>query len=323
MLRIMLAGTGLAVASMAVGVQAAGPYPDRPVKVIVPWPAGQATDAATRAVADILSQKLGQPFVVDNRAGAGGAIGSDAAARSTPDGYTLLAGSTGATTINPLITKTNYSASSFKPVGVIATVPYVLVSSSQFPAKDARALIAELRAHPGKYTFASSGSGSIGHLTAELFLASTGVKASHVPYKGSGPALVDVMAGRVDFMFDSVTSILPHLKAGRIHVYGLSSATRSASMPDVPTLAEVTDLKTFDLSAWIGLLAPAGTPDAVVATLNKQLQAVVNTADVKRRYLTIGVETPADTAAASMLKVMGNEQTRLQALIKQANIKVD
>ncbi len=235
-------------------------YPNKPVKVVVPWPAGQATDAAARAVADALGEKLGKPFVIDNRAGAGGAIGSESVARSNRDGYTLLAGSTGAISVNPLLMKTNYSTASFAPVGLIATVPYVLVTSASFPAKDTQALIGELRSHPGKYTYASSGNGSIGHLTTELFLSNAGIKASHVPYKGSGPALVDVMAGRVDFMFDSVTSILPQIKSGRLRVYAVTSAKRSTAIPDVPTIAEVTDLKRFDVYAWIGLMAPAGTP---------------------------------------------------------------
>src|SRR4030095_15877976 len=182
---------------------AADPYPSKPVKVIVPWTAGQATDAAARAVAERLGSTMKQPFIVDNRAGAGGAIGSDAVAKSPPDGYTLLAGSTGSVTVNPLLFKTNYDTKSFAPAGLIATVPYVLVTAESFPAKDAQALIALLRSNPGKYSFASSGNGSIGHLISELFVSKIGAKVSHIPYKGSSGALVDVIAGRVDFMFDS------------------------------------------------------------------------------------------------------------------------
>ncbi|WP_269758722.1 tripartite tricarboxylate transporter substrate binding protein [Variovorax sp. E3] len=168
-------------------------YPAKPVKVVVPWTAGQATDAAARAVSERLSASLGQAFIIDNKAGAGGAIGSDFVAKALPDGYTLLAGSTGSVTVSPLLTKTNYDGKSFAPVGVIATVPYVLVAANSFPAKDAQALIALVKANPEKYTFATSGGGSIGHLISELFLARIHGKATHVPYKGSSAALVDVL----------------------------------------------------------------------------------------------------------------------------------
>lgn len=298
-------------------------YPKRPVKVVVPWTAGQATDAAARAMSEALSKKMGQPFVIDNRAGAGGAIGSAEVARATPDGYTLLAGSTGPITVNPLLTKTNYSLKSFEPVGIIATVPYVLVSSPGFPAKDAKTLIAELKANPGKYTFASSGTGSIGHLAAELFLSEAGIKATHIPYKGSGPALVDVIAGRVDFMFDSVTSVQPQLSAGKVRAYGVSSAKRSETMPSVPTIAEATDLKSYDVFAWIGFLAPAGTPKNVVESLNKALQETAKSEAVKRMYGTVGLESVNDTSAAGMAKTMDQERARVQTLIKMANIKVE
>ena len=300
---------------------AAEPYPTKPVKVIVPWPPGQATDAATRAVSQHLATSMGQPFIVDNRAGAGGAIGSDAVAKSPPDGYTLLAASTGSVTVNPLISKTPYDFKSFVPAGVIATVPYVLVTSSTFPAKDAPSLIAMLRANPGQYTYASSGNGSIGHLIAELFLSRIDVKSSHVPYKGSGPALIDVMTGRVDFMFDSVTSVLPHVKSGRLKAYGLSSAKRSSTLPDIPSLASVTDLRDFDLYAWIGFMAPAGTPEAALSALNKNIQAAVSSKSVQDQYKTIGVEAAEQGTPADMAKLLDAERTRLGALIRAANIK--
>ncbi len=313
---------GACVAVTATATFAADVFPAKPVKVIVPWPAGQATDAAARAVAEKLGASLGQPFVIDNRAGAGGAIGSDAVAKSPPDGYTLLAGSTGSVTVNPLISRTNYDARSFAPAGVFATVPYVLVTAQSFPAKDAQELIALLKANPGKYSFASSGNGSIGHLISELFVARIGAKATHVPYKGSGGALVDVMAGRVDFMFDSVTSALPHVKSGRAHAYALSSARQSTSLPNVPSLASV-GLRDFDVYAWIGLMAPAGTPEPVLATLNKNIQLAASSKSVKDQFLTLGLEAVEGSTPADMSKIVDVERDRLDGLIKAANIKVD
>ena len=319
---LMLAATCFAL-NAAAPAFAADPYPSKPVKVIVPWTAGQATDAAARAVAERLGAAMKQPFIIDNRAGAGGAIGSDAVAKSPPDGYTLLAGSTGSVTVNPLLFKTNYDTKSFAPAGLIATVPYVLVTAESFPAKDAQALIALLRANPGKYSFASSGNGSVGHLISELFVSKIGAKVSHIPYKGSSGALIDVIAGRVDFMFDSVTSVLPHVKSGRVRAYALSSAKRSTTLPEIPPLATATDLRDFDLYAWIGLMAPSGTPDAVLAALNKNIQEAVSSKLVKDQYLTLGVEAVEASTPADMSKLIDAERSRLGGLIKAANIKAD
>ena len=317
---IAAAGAALALSAQASASEA---FPAKAVKVIVPWTAGQATDVAARAVSERLGAQFKQPFVVDNRAGAGGAVGSEAVAKSAPDGYTLLAGSTGSVTINPLLNKTSYSTRSFAPAGLIATVPYVLVTSEAFPARNAAELVALLKAHPGKYSFASSGNGSIGHLASELFISKLGSKAAHIPYKGSGGALIDVMAGRVDFMFDSVTSILPHLKAGKVRAYGVSSHKKSSMLPEVPSLAEAASLPDYDLFAWIGLLAPAGTPEPVLTQLNREIQAVVASAQIKERYLALGIEAVDASSPADMGRVIEAEKTRLEALIKAANIKVE
>jgi len=309
--------------SCCLPAHSADDYPAKPVKVVVPWTAGQATDAAARAVAERLSASLSQAFIIDNKAGAGGAIGSDFVAKAPPDGYTLLAGSTGSVTVSPLLTKTNYDGKSFAPVGVIATAPYVLVTANSFPAKDAQALIALVQANPGKYTFASSGGGSIGHLISELFLARINGKATHVPYKGSSAALVDVLAGRVDFMFDSVTSVVPHVKSGRAHAYALSSAKPSSTLPQIPTLAASTSLKDFDVYAWIGLMAPVGTPEPILTRLNSSIQAAVSSKVVRDQYLTLGIEVVDKSSPADMAKVMEAERVRLGDLIKAANIKAD
>jgi len=319
----LAAAAAVLALAMSAGASAQAPYPSKPVRVIVPWTAGQATDAAARAVAERLDTTMKQTFIIDNRAGAGGAIGSDMVAKSAPDGYTLLAGSTGSVTINPLLIKTNYDTSSFAPAGIIATVPYVLVTSASFPAKNAKELVALLKANPEKYSFASSGNGSIGHLISELFVSRIGAKVSHIPYKGSSGALVDVLAGRVDFMFDSVTSVLPHVKSGKIRAYGISSARRSTSLPEVPPLADTAGLPDFDLYAWIGLLAPAGTPAPVLASLNEGIHAAVSSESVKEKYLTLGIEPVEASSPADMAKVIEAERTRLQALIKTANIRAE
>jgi tripartite-type tricarboxylate transporter receptor subunit TctC len=320
----VLAAAGIALAAaLATPAFAADPYPARAVRVVVPWPAGPATDVAARAVAERLAASSGQAFVIDNKPGGGGALGSDLVARAAPDGYTLLAGSTGSVTVNPLVSRTSYDAASFVPAGLVATVPYVLVTAPGFPARDAASLLALLRANPGKYSFASSGGGSIGHLISEIFLSKAGVKALHVPYKGSAPAQVDLQAGRVDFMFDSVSAVMPHLRSGRLRAYGLSSARRSASLPDVPPLSVAAGLADFDLYAWIGFVAPAGTPAPVLATLNQQIQQAVASKAVRDQYAILGIEPVDPIAPAELGKLIGEERSRIAALVRSANIKAD
>src|SRR6266571_4901494 len=219
-------------------------YPNRPIRLVVPWPPGQATDLSARLVAQKLSESLGQPLVVDNRPGAGGVIGSDAVAKSAPDGYTLLAGSSGPISINPIVQK----------------VPYVLVANPAFPAAGIREFIANARANPDKYTFASSGTGATGHLVAELFNSMAGIHATHVPYKGSIPAITDLLNGNVTYAFETLAATAGHVKSGRLKAYGISSARRNDALPEVVPVHESAELPGFEVVAWIGYLAPAGTP---------------------------------------------------------------
>ncbi|NLY26625.1 MAG: tripartite tricarboxylate transporter substrate binding protein [Alcaligenaceae bacterium] len=295
-------------------------YPSKTVQVVVPWTPGQATDAAARMAADKLSNAMGQTFVVENKAGAGGTVGAAYVARTKPDGYTLLAGSTGSITTGPLLNGASYAAKDFAPVSLIATVPYVLVTRSDFPAKSAQELVDILVKNPDKYTFASSGVGSIGHLTAELFTNRLGIKATHIPYNGSAKALTDVMSGEVTFMFDSPTSIASHVQSGKVRAYAVSSKNRSQTLPDVPTVAETTALKDFDLIAWIGLLAPAGTPDSVLDALNQQINANLVGQDVQNRYRTLGIDLATSTRA-DMARVIADENERVGNLLKTAGIK--
>jgi tripartite-type tricarboxylate transporter receptor subunit TctC len=296
-------------------------YPAKPVRVIVPWTPGQATDVAARAASEKLATALSQSFIVENRAGAGGTIGATSVARADPDGYTLLAGSSGSVTINPLLMKTAFSPSDLEPAGMVAKVPYVLVSSAELPAQNAQELIELIRKRPEHYTFASSGAGSIGHLASEVFMESAGIKALHVPYKGSAGALTDVLSGQVSFMWDSVASVAPHVKSGRARAYAVSSTERSASMPEVPVLAEVSNIKDFDMVAWVGLMAPKGTPEDRLETINKALLQVLQGGDVKNQFVTLGID-PYPASRQEAKKVLANEEARTRQMIQRLGIEV-
>jgi tripartite-type tricarboxylate transporter receptor subunit TctC len=298
-------------------------YPNRAVKVIVPWPPGQATDIAARLVAQKLQEALGQPFVVDNRSGAGGSLGSEVVARSAPDGYTLLASSSGPISIMPNLQKTPYeSLKDFSPVSLIALAPFALVTNPNFPAKNAREFVQLVRSNPDKYTFASSGTGATAHLVAELFNSMAQLKARHVPYKGSAPALTDVMSGEVDYTIETVASVVSHVKSGRLKAYGVSFARPATGMPDVPTLAEAANLPGYDIGAWIGYSAPAGTPREVLAKLSAEIQKAMQAPELKERYLALGLET-ASMAPDEMAAFLRREQERYGSIIKGAHIKLE
>jgi tripartite-type tricarboxylate transporter receptor subunit TctC len=298
-------------------------YPNRAVKVVVPWPPGQATDIAARLVAQKLQESLGQPFVVDNRSGAGGSLGSEVVARSAPDGYTLLASSSGPISIMPNLQKTPYEPlKDFAPVSLIALAPFALVTNPNFPAKDAREFVQLVRGNPDKYTFASSGTGATAHLVTELFNSMAQLKARHVPYKGSAPALTDVMNGQVDYTIETVASVVGHVKSGRLKTYGVSFVRRATGMPDVPSLAEAANLPGYDIGAWIGYSAPAGTPREVLAKLSAEIQKAMQAPELKERYLALGLET-ASMTPDEMGAFLRKEQERYGSIIRGANIKVE
>ena len=289
----------------------------------MPWPPGQATDIAARVVAEKLQGALGQPFVVENRPGAGGSLGTDVVAKSAPDGYTLLAASSGPMSIMPNLQGTPYDPlRDFAPVSLICMTPFALVANPSFPARDAKEFIAELKANPGKYTFASSGTGATAHLFAELFHSMAGVQARHVPYKGSAPALTDVINGNVNFAVETVAATQTHIKSGKLKAYGVTTARRTGAMPELPPLAEVGNLPGYDAAAWIGYVAPAGTPREMMARVAGEMQKLLATEELRARLATLGLDARASTPE-EMGEFMKREQERYGSIIKSQNIKVE
>ena len=267
-----------------VGVARGQSYPDRPLRVVVPFPPGNASDLATRTIAEPLGKRLGQPIVVDNRPGAAGTIGADAVAKSKPDGYTLL-GTSSAFSVTPSVyRKLPYDAErDLVPVAPIGWTVMVLVAHPGFPANNVRELVAVLQASPGKYSYAHLGAGALSQMVMELLKQKAGVDVVGVPYKGSGQALTDLMGGQLPLMFDGLTSANPQVKSGRIKALAVSSKERIRFAPEVPALAEsgVAALNDYDVRAWTGLFAPAGTPKAVVDRLNAELAQIVQSPEVK------------------------------------------
>lgn len=314
----------LAVAAAAIsGFAFAQSYPSKPIKVIVPWPPGQATDTVARVVTDKMGTNMGHQLVIDNRAGAGGTIGTEVAAKSPADGYTILAGSSGPISISPKVQKVPYDPEKeLEPICLMASSTYVLVANPSIGAKTYAEFVALLKANPGKYTFASSGTGATAHLAAELFNSSVGIEARHVPYKGSAPAVTDLIAGHVTYAFETAASVLPHIKAGKLTAYAVSSPTRSIIFPDLPTIIEAGNVADFDVRAWIGLMAPSGIPREARTRLATECQKAVQAPDVKEKLLGAGLEPdsmPMEEIAVYLRKV----SDRFGAVARAAKIRLD
>lgn len=277
------------LASMAVHAQAPTTWPNRPVTIVVPFAPGGGTDIGTRIVAQKLSQLWGQSVVVDNKGGAGGNVGLEIVSRAKPDGYTLLTGNVGTQSINPtLYKKLNYNPdTAFTPIGLFAELPFVLAATTSLPASNARELVALAKAQPDKLAFASSGSGGSPHLSGETFKIATGTKILHVPYKGGGAAMTDLISGNVHLLFASVLETSAHIKAGKLKALAITSKKRVAALPDVPTLQE-SGITGAESGSWLGLLAPAGTPAAIVDKISQSLQQVVSMPDVQQQLLAQG-----------------------------------
>jgi len=294
----LLALTGLLCSSHA----AAAAFPDKPIRLIVPFPAGGAADVMARGMAQRLGQELGQQIVIDNRGGAGGTTAAEAAAKSAPDGYTLFFGTMGTQAINPaLYPKLRYDPlKDFAPISLTHITPRVLVVGPSVAARNMAELIALAKSKPRGLTYGSAGNGSSSHLAGALFEALAGVDMVHVPYKGSSPLLVDVLAGRVDMTFDSYTVYEEHIKAGKVRALAVTSKARMSALPQVPTIAEA-GLKGYDVSNWLGVLAPAGTPKDVLATLHGALGRAMATPALRSQLTALGIEptfgTPDEFAA--------------------------
>jgi len=297
-------------------------WPAKPIKVIVNFPPGGAADQIARAVTVPLQQALGQPVIVENRAGAGGNIGGDAVAKSPADGYTLLMSSGGMVSVNPhLYRKMTFDpAKDLVPVAAAARVLVFLEVKPTLPVNNVKEFLAYLKANPGKLSFGSPGNGSSPHLAAEMMKAQTNLFAVHVPYRGAAPAIQDLLGGQLDFMFDPGIG-LQHVKAGKLKLLAVGSSRRSPLFPDVPTLDEA-GLNGFDADTWFGFYAPAGTPPEVVSRLNREINKILGTAAVKDRIMSMGgVPAPMSPADFNMRATI--DGTRFGALIKARNIRGD
>jgi tripartite-type tricarboxylate transporter receptor subunit TctC len=298
-------------------------YPNKPIRIVVPFPPGGATDILARAAGQRLQEAFGQPVVIDNRPGAGGNIGAELVAKAPPDGYTFLMGTVGTHAINAsLYAKMPYDhVKDFVPVVLVAGVPNVLVVHPSVPANSVQELIAYAKANPGKLNFASSGSGTSIHLSGELFKVLTGVQMQHVPYKGSAPAVADLIGGQVQLMFDNLPSALPQIKGGKLKALAVTSATRAPALPDVPTVAEA-GVPGFEASSWFGLLAPAGTPPDIVAKINGEVAKWLATPEAREKLAAQGANaaggTPADFA-----KHIATETTKWAKVVKESGAKAE
>jgi tripartite-type tricarboxylate transporter receptor subunit TctC len=320
----------LSAAAPWIHVRAQSGWPTKPVRIVVPFAAGGTTDILARALAPELQRVFGQPFVVDNKPGAGGNTGAAEVAKAGGDGYTLLMGTVGTHAINPsLYPKMPYDAvKDFVPVTLVAGVPNVLVMN---PAK-AQSLgvntvadfVKALKANPGRLNMASSGNGTSIHLAGELFKSMTGTFMVHLPYRGSGPALIDLMAGNVDVMFDNLPSAMPHIKSGRLKALAVTSAQRSGALPELPTVEEAGGavLKGYEASSWFGLLAPAGTPKDVVDRLQQETAKALATPAMKERLLAQGA-IPSGMTSAEFVRFIAAETAKWARVVKVSGAKVD
>ena len=320
--RRWIAGCACLLLAVAAHAQT-GAFPTRPVTMVVPFPPGGGTDTGARILAQKLSGKWGQPVVVENKGGAAGQIGADLVAKAKPDGYTILMGNVGTQAINPsLYPKMPYDADqAFAPISLVAELPLAMMVNPGVAAKTAKEFVALAKAQPGKLSYSSSGSGGAPHLAAELFKQASNTFILHVPYRGGGPAISDLLAGHVQLSFMTVLEASGHIKAGKLRALAVTSDKRVAALPDVPTLGESV-APGFNSISWIGLLAPAGTPAAIVEKISADVREAIAAADVKSRLIELGGVPHANTPAefASMIDA---DRKRYAAIIRERKITLD
>jgi len=306
---------------LALPLQLFAQYPQRAIKMIVPFPPAGATDIVGRIVAQKLSERLGQSVVVENRPGAGGTIGSDLAAKSAPDGYTLLMATSSTHSVGPALQKLPYDpVRDFAAITHVADVPNVLVVSPKLPVANLKEFIAYARANPGKLNFASSGIGTIVHLNGEFFKMLTGVDIVHVPYKGTALSIPDLASGNIAMLFDSLASAMPNIKSGSAKPLAINAQRRSALLPDVPTLAEA-GLPAFDRYTWFGMFAPAGTPPDIVRKLQSETVAALKSPDLRERFDAVGAE-PVGSTSEQFVERIRSDGVRWAEVIRKADVKV-
>ena len=310
----------LALLACALGEAAAQGYPAQPIRLIAPFPPGGSVDIMARLIADPLATQLGGKIIIDNRSGASGNIGMEAAARATPDGYTIVLNTIPLVTNKSLFEKLSWDpVRDFAPLGMVATAPHVLVVPSKLPARTVQELVKLARASPGKLNYASAGVGTTFHFCAEMFKDATGTYILHVPYRGGGPALLDTVAGQVDMSFPTLSAVLPHVKAGTLRALGVTSATRSQQLPEVPSLREA-GVRNFEFTQWLALLAPVATPEPVLARLNAALNAALKSRELQEKFAQQGFDA-FPTTRAEAAQFLAAEVERYAGLIKSRGIK--
>ncbi len=311
-----------AAALLAAGAAHADTFPTKPITLIVPFPAGGTTDVLARALAERLTLSLGQTVIVESKPGAGATLGADLVAKARPDGYTLLVGAVHHTIASAVYKKLPYDFQrDFAPLTTIAMVPNVLVVNAASPAKNVADLVALGKASKDRLSYGSNGNGTAQHLIGTQFENLTGVDLLHVPYKGSGPLTTDLLGGQVSMSFDTITPVLPHVKAGKLRALAVTTAKRSSVLPEVPTLAEA-GLKGFDIGTWFGVLAPAATPKEIVARLSDEMIKAIHSSEFKKRMDEIGAEPIGDTPD-QMARRIKDETEKFAGLVKRANVQIE
>ena len=315
---------GAALLCALAGTAAAQTWPAKNISLIVPFPAGGTTDVLARALGQELAKSLGQPVIVENKPGAGATLGADFVAKAKPDGYTLLMGAVHHTIATSVYRKLAYDfQKDLAPITTVAMVPSVLVvqADAATPIRTVPELIAQAKRAPGKLSFGSNGNGTGQHLIGAQFESMAGVQLLHVPYKGSGPMTTDLLGGQISMSFDTITPVLPHIKAGKLRALAVTTAKRSAALPDVPTLDEA-GLKGFDLGTWFGVLAPAGTPKDVVTRLNTEMVKIIQSADFRKKMEDIGADPIGDTPE-QMARQIKDDTERFARLVKEAKVVLE